>query len=80
MVLFNWGWSRLTNKLSLIRSPNLFAPEARISKGSKSIGQLHSSRWSDTADCLTHLRRFPVKLEIPMCSAALVKKWRYIFP
>ena len=35
--------------------------------------QLHSSRWSDTADCLTHLRRFPVKLEIPMCSAALVK-------
>ena len=35
------------------------------------MGQLHSSRWSDTADCLTHLRRFPVKLEIPMCSAAL---------
>ena len=35
------------------------------------MGQLHSSRWSDTADCLTHLRSFPVKLEIPMCSAAL---------
>ena len=33
--------------------------------------QLHSSRWSDTAACLTHLRCFPVKLEIPMCSAAL---------
>ena len=32
MVLFNWGWSRLINKLSLIRSLNLFAPEARISK------------------------------------------------
>ena len=42
--------------------------------------QLHSVRWSDTADCLTHLRRFPVKLEIPMCSAALVKKWRYVLP
>ena len=41
---------------------------------SKSIEQLHSSRWSDPADCLILLRHFPVKLEIPMCSAALVKK------
>ena len=32
MVLFNWGWSRLINKLFLIRSLNLFASEARISK------------------------------------------------
>ena len=32
MVLFNWRWSRLINKLSLIRSLNLFASEARISK------------------------------------------------
>ena len=24
MVLFNWGWSRLINKLSLIRSLNMF--------------------------------------------------------
>ena len=78
MVLFNWGWSRLINKLSLIRRLNLFALEARISKWSKSIEQLHSSSWSATADCLTHLRRFPVKLEIPMCFAALVKKWRYV--
>ena len=76
MVLFTWGWSRLIHKRSLIRSLNLFVPETRISKWSKSIKQLHSSRWSGTADCLTHLRRFPVKLEIPMCSAALVKKWR----
>ena len=53
MVLFNWGWWRLTNKLSLIISLNLFASEARISKWSKSIKQLHSSRWSDTANCLT---------------------------
>ena len=78
MVLFNWGWSCLINKLSLIRSLNLFASEARISKWSKSIEQLHSSRGSDTAYCLTHLRCFPVKLDIPMCSAALVKKWWYV--
>ena len=32
MVLFNWGWSHLINKLSLIRSLNLFVSEARISK------------------------------------------------
>ena len=32
MVLFNWDWSRLINKLSLIRSLSLFASEARISK------------------------------------------------
>ena len=32
MVLFNWGLSRLINKLSLIRSLNLFASGARISK------------------------------------------------
>ena len=80
MVLFNWGWSRLINKLSLMKSVNMFASEARISKRLKSIEQLHSRRWSDTADCLTHLRRFLVKLEISMCSAALVKKWRYVLP
>ena len=72
MVLFNWGWSHLINKLSLIRSLKLFASEARISKWSKSIEELHSSRWSDTADCSTHLRRFPAKSKIPMCSAALL--------
>ena len=32
MVLFNWGWSRLINKFSLIRSLNLFTSETRISK------------------------------------------------
>ena len=74
MVLFNWGWSRLTNKLSLIRSLNFFAVEARISKWSKSIKQLHSSRWTDIADCLTYLRRIPVKLEMPICYAVLVTK------
>ena len=41
MVLFSWDWSHLINKLSLIRSLHLFASEARISKCSKSIEQLH---------------------------------------
>ena len=78
MVLFNWGWWRLINKLSLIRSLNLFASETRISKWLKSIEQLHSSSWSDTADCLTLLRCFPVKLDILIYSTAIVKKWRYV--
>ena len=83
MVLFNYGWSRLTSNLSLMKSLNLFASEARISKWlsiEKSIEQLHSSSLSDIADCLTLLRRFPIKLDIPICSAALVKKWWYVLP
>ena len=68
-VYFNWGWSLLNNKRPLLRSLNLFELEARISKWSKSFEQLYSSRWSDTADCLTHSIHFPVKLEIPMCSS-----------
>ena len=31
-VLFHWGWSRLINKLSAIRSLNLFASEGRTLK------------------------------------------------
>ena len=52
MDLFHWGWSCLMNKLFLIRSLNLFASEARISKWS------YSNIWSDTADCLTLLDIF----------------------
>ena len=74
MVLFSWGRSRLINKLFLIRSLNLLPSDARRSKRSKSIEQLHSGKWSDTVDYLTLLRRFPVKLDISMCSAALDKK------
>ena len=76
MVLFNWDCSNLMNNIFLIRSLDLFASVslARISKCSKSIKQLHSSRWSDTTDCLTLLRCFHVKLEIPIWSAAPVKK------
>ena len=75
MVLFNWGWSRLVSKLSLMRTLNLLASEARISKW---LMQLCSSRWSDPADCLTLLRWFPGKVDIPICSAAPVKKWWYV--
>ena len=31
-VLLDWDWLRFMNKLSLIKSPNLFGFEARISK------------------------------------------------
>ena len=64
-------WSCLIIKLSLIASLNLFASRAIISEWWKSVKELHRSRWSDTTDCLSHLRRSPVKLEIPMCSVAL---------
>ena len=74
MVLFKWAWSRLINKLSLI-SLKVLVSEARISKWSKSFEQVHSSRCSDTSDCLTLLRGSPDKLDIPICSAALVKRW-----
>ena len=65
------SWSRLIIKFSLIASLNLFASGAIISEWWKSVKELHWSRWSDTTDCLSHSRRFPVKLEIPMCSVAL---------
>ena len=32
IILFNWGWSTLINKLSLIGSLIFFTSEARISK------------------------------------------------
>ena len=35
-------------------------------------GALHCNWWSDIAGCLTFLRYFPVNLEIPLCSVALV--------
>ena len=53
---------------------NLFDSVAKISKSSKFIVQLYCNRWSDTADCITVFRRFPVRLEIPMRSDGYVKK------
>ena len=54
---------------------NLLQSVAKMLKSSKFMAQLHCNRWSDIADCLTILRRFPVRSEIPMYSAALVQKW-----
>ena len=59
MAFFNWGWSGLISKLSLIRGLNLLATEGRIWKWSKSTEQLYSRKWSDTAYCVTlskHIR------------------------
>ena len=80
MVLYTWGWSRLINKLPLIRSLNLFALEAKISKWSKSIELLHWSRRTDTTYCLPLLRGFPVNLDLPICSANLVTNWWHVLP
>ena len=46
--------------------------DAKISKSSKEIGELHSYRWSDIADSLAFLIRFPVRFEVRMCSDALM--------
>ena len=88
MVLFNWGRSCLINKLSLIRNLNLLVSEVRLSKSSKFIEQLHSSKWSDTADCLILLTLIclggGVKLT-PVCgfsknvsSTDRVKPWFFV--
>ena len=71
-IVFKIGLSRFINKLSLRSNLNLLQSVAKMLKSSKFMAQLHCNRWSDIADCLTFLRRFPVRLEIPMCSAALV--------
>ena len=59
-------------KLSLRRNLNLLEYVAKLFKSSKFMAQLHGKIWSDVVDCSTFLRCFPVKLEIPMCSAAVV--------
>ena len=73
MVLFNWGRSRLMNEVSLIRSLILFPTEAKYQYNQ---GLLNSYNQLNVQIPLTvsSLRCFPVKLEIPICLAALVKK------
>ena len=51
---------------------NLLQSVAKMLKSLKFMSQLYCNRWSGIADYLTFLRRFPVILEIPMCSVALV--------
>ena len=45
-----------------------------VAKISKLMLQLHCNKWSETAESLTFFNRFPVKLETPINSAALVKE------
>ena len=41
--------------------------------------QLHPNKCSETAETLIFFDRFPVRLETPICSTALVKEWRQGF-
>ena len=61
------------SKLPFISYLNLLESDTEISKSSKVIGESHCSRWSDIADSLMLLIRFPVRFEVPMCSGASVK-------
>ena len=76
MVQFKIGLSRYINKLSLTSSLKLLVSEAKTSKSSKLMMQSYCKRWSETADSFTFFTRASVKLEISICSAALVKKCR----
>ena len=71
-VILEIKLSRFIIKLSLKSDLKLLQSVAKILKPSTFMAQLHCNRWSDIADCLMFLRRFPVRLDIPMCSAALV--------
>ena len=76
VVRLSTGLSRIINKLSLMSSLKLLVSEAKISKSSKLMEQSHCNRWSETANCFKYLTRFSVKLEMSICSAALLKKCR----
>ena len=68
----NWSKSFI-NEPSLMCSLKLLMSEAKKSKSSKPMTQSHCRRCSETADSLICFTRFSVKLEIPICSAALKK-------
>ena len=70
MVRFKIGLPCFINRLSLMSSLKC---QAKTSKSSKLMMQSHCKRWSETADSFIFFTRFSVKLEIPICSAALVK-------
>ena len=74
MMRFKIGLSRFINRLSLMSSLKLLVSEAKTSKSSKLMTQSHCKGWSETADSFIFFTRFSVKLEIPVCSAALVQK------
>ena len=70
MVQFKIGLSCFIDRLSLIK---LLVSEAKTSKSPKLMTQSHCKWWSETADSFIFFTRFSVKLEIPICSAAMVK-------
>ena len=76
MVQLKIGLFRFINRLSLMSSLKLLVLEAKTSKSSKLMMQSHYKWWSETTDSFIFFTYFSVKLEIPICSAALVKKWR----
>ena len=55
MVQFKIGLSRFINRLSLMSSLKLLVSEAKTSKSSKLIMQLHCKQWSETADSFLFL-------------------------
>ena len=71
ITLFKIGLLCFINKLSLTSNLYLLESRAKLLNLSKIMAQLHRNRWPDIADCLMILSHFPVRLEIPMCSAAL---------
>ena len=72
MVRFKIGLSRFINRLSLMSSLKLLVSETKTSKSTKLMTQSHCKQWSETADSFIFFTHFTVKLEIPICSAALV--------
>ena len=74
MLRFKVGLSHFINRLSLMSSLKLLVSQAKTSKLPKLMMQSHCKWWSETADSFIFFTCFSVKLEIPICSAALVKK------
>ena len=73
--MFKTGLSHLISKLSFTNRLNLLKTVGKTSKWSKLVVQLHCNKWSKTAESFIFFNRLPVRLEKPMCSVALLKKW-----
>ena len=56
--------SRFINNFSLRSTLNLLQSVSKMLKSSKFMTQLHQNRWSDHADCLKFLSRFPFSCKI----------------
>ena len=71
MLRFKVGLSHFINRLSLMSSLKLLVSEAKTSKSSKLMTQSHWKQWSETADSFIFFTHFSVKLETPICYAAI---------